>query len=279
MPRLEPAPCAFVDVPADWALQQRIDCGWLHVRESRGKQDSRTLKLWVAIARADVVGNSDAPLLYLHGGPGYATVDYFFPYFPKSKTWPALRKTRDLVFLGQRGTGRSQPGFCPELKRTFESIQVQSPPPHEALQRRRAAYAACRPKMLSQGFDFGAYNSSATVEDAEDLRRALDVRQWNLYGISYGTLVGRAGIRAACERRSSIRCTHPTRRMVRSRSPAPRSPFTPCNAAAIAMPPAVHAFPTSLAVCSWQPRDSTRRHSRSLKADGSPAPSCCLRSG
>lgn len=190
VPRFESAPCAFADVPADWASQQRIDCGWLHVHQSRGKADSRTLKLWIAIARADVPESDDAPLLYLNGGPGYATVDYFFPYFPQSKTWPALRKTRDLVFIDQRGTGRSQPAFCPELKRDLETLNQQAPAPREAMQRAIAAYAGCRPKMLAEGFDFAAYNSTATVEDAEDLRRALGVRRWNLYGISYGTLVG-----------------------------------------------------------------------------------------
>lgn len=189
-PRFEPSPCAFVDVPADWALLQRIDCGWLHVRESRDKADSRMLKLWVAIARAETPDPGDAPLLYLHGGPGYATVDYFFPYFPQSQTWPALRGTRDLVFLDQRGTGRSQPAFCPALKRDLEALNQQAPAPRDAMQRTVAAYATCRPKMLAQGFDFGAYNSTATVEDAEDLRRALGLRQWNLYGISYGTRVG-----------------------------------------------------------------------------------------
>lgn len=190
VPRFEPAPCAFLDVAAEWASQQRIDCGWLHVHESRGKNDSRTLTLWVAIARADVPESDDAPFLYLNGGPGYATVDYFFPYFPQSKTLPALRKTRDLVFLDQRGTGRSQPVFCPALKRDLEALNQQAPAPREAMQRTVAAYADCRPKMLADGFDFAAYNSTATVEDAEDLRRALGVRQWNLYGISYGTLVG-----------------------------------------------------------------------------------------
>ena len=190
VPRFEPAPCAFLDVAADWASQQRIACGWLHVHESRGKTDSRTLKLWIAIARADVPDSNDAPFLYLNGGPGYATVDYFFPYFPQSKTLPALRKTRDLVFLDQRGTGRSQPAFCPQLKRDLEALSQQAPAARAALQRTIAAYAACRPRILAEGFDFAAYNSTTTVEDAEDLRRALGVRQWNLYGISYGTLVG-----------------------------------------------------------------------------------------
>ncbi len=189
-PAFEPAPCAFHEVPAEWAAQNRVDCGWLRVPESRGMTNSRTLKLWVAIARADAAGKREAPLLYIHGGPGYATVDYFFPYFPESRTWPAFRKSRDVVYFDQRGTGRSDPTFCKELGVTLEAVDRESPPAREALERNKAAYAACRARMLAEGFDFGAYNSSATVEDAEDLRRALGVSRWNLYGISYGTLIG-----------------------------------------------------------------------------------------
>lgn len=189
-PRFEPAACGFHGVPAQWAVEQRIDCGWLHVSESRGKPDSRKLKLWVAIARADADGKREDPLLYIHGGPGPATVDYFFPYFPQSKTWPAFRRTRDIVFFDQRGTGRSEPAFCKELAATLETVERESPPPREALERSRAAFAACRARMLAEGFDFSAYNSTATVEDAEDLRHALGIARWNLYGISYGTLVG-----------------------------------------------------------------------------------------
>lgn len=188
--RFEPAQCAFKDVPATWAAEHRVDCGWLHVAESRGKPDSRMLRLWVAIAKADQPGTNADPILYIHGGPGYATVDYFFPNFPKGKTWPAFRKTRDIVFFDQRGTGRSGPTFCADLGKTLQAVQQASPPPRESLDQSKAAFAACRPKMLAEGFDFAAYNSTATVEDAEDLRRALGIAQWNVYGISYGSLVG-----------------------------------------------------------------------------------------
>jgi pimeloyl-ACP methyl ester carboxylesterase len=43
--------------------------------------------------------------------------------------------------------------------------------------------------MLATRFDVGSYSTSATVEDAEDLRRALKIGKWSLYGVSYGTLV------------------------------------------------------------------------------------------
>lgn len=188
-----PAPCKFEGVKASWAKQHRIECGWLQVRESRDKPDSRTLKLWVAIARAEAADKRDDPIFYLNGGPGVATVDYFFPHVltnPQSKTWPAFRKDRDLVFLDQRGSGRSEPAFCPELNQTLGQVLKDAPPAREALDRSKAAYAACRVKMLAQGMDFAAYNSTTTVEDAEDLRRALGIGQWNIYGISYGSLVG-----------------------------------------------------------------------------------------
>ena len=69
-------------------------------------------------------------------------------------------------------------------------VHKEAPPAREALDRSKAAYAACRPKMLAQGTDLTAFNSSVTVGDAEDLRRALGFTTWNIYGISYGSLVG-----------------------------------------------------------------------------------------
>src|SRR5690606_38145267 len=144
-PVFEPAACKFEGVPANWAKKHRVECGWLQVRESRGKPDSRTIKLWVAIARAEATDKRDDPILYINGGPGVATVDYIFPYFPKSQTWPAFRKTRDIVYFDQRGTGRSEPTFCPELDKTLEQVHQEAPPAREGLDRGKAAYAVCRP--------------------------------------------------------------------------------------------------------------------------------------
>ena len=185
-PRFEPAACDFKDVDATWPATQHVECGWLHVAQARGAPETRTLKIWTAIARAEKP-SGQPPLLYIHGGPGLGTVDYFFPYFPKSKTWSALRTERDLVFFDQRGTGRSEPAFCPALKPALEALRKQALPPAETLAKSRAAFADCRSKLV--GVDLAALNTTATVEDAEDLRRALKLARWNIYGISYGSLV------------------------------------------------------------------------------------------
>lgn len=189
VPRFEKAPCQFDGVSADWEVHNRVNCGWLHVEESRGTADSRLLKLWVAIARAPGDGPVPDPLLYIHGGPGIATVDTRFPSFVQNATWPVFRERRDVIFFDQRGTGRSQPEFCSELNDTLNAIDVEAPPADEALKRRVDAFTACRKKLLAQGLDFAAYNSRSTAADAEDLRRVLGYPAWNVYGVSYGTWV------------------------------------------------------------------------------------------
>ena len=203
-PTLEPAPCAFDGVPADWAEQHRIDCGWLRVPESRESEGGRTLRLFVAIARARPGVAPAAPMLYIHGGPGIATVDYFFPAFPTSKNWPPFLASRDIVYFDQRGTGRSGPPLCPPLGKSLESADKLTLSPRAALERKRSLYAACRATLQADSFDGRAYNSTATVEDAEDLRRALGVEQWNVYGVSYGTLVGLEYVRRHPDRLRSV---------------------------------------------------------------------------
>ena len=45
----------------------------------------------------------------------------------------------------------------------------------------------CRDRLRRLGVDLSAYNSAASAADVADLRSALDIDEWNLFGISYGT--------------------------------------------------------------------------------------------
>jgi pimeloyl-ACP methyl ester carboxylesterase len=49
--------------------------------------------------------------------------------------------------------------------------------------------------MLAQGIDFAFYNSTASAQDLDDLRRALGLEQWNLFRASYGTRLALTAMR------------------------------------------------------------------------------------
>jgi pimeloyl-ACP methyl ester carboxylesterase len=50
-----------------------------------------------------------------------------------------------------------------------------------------AAVATCRERLAPTGVDFAAYNSLENAADHADLRAALGIKEWNLYGVSYGS--------------------------------------------------------------------------------------------
>jgi pimeloyl-ACP methyl ester carboxylesterase len=87
-------------------------------------------------------------------------------------TTPAIRDVvvdRDWVFFDQRGGGRSVPQlFCKPDDDWFKLVKT------------------CRDQLIKQGVDLSQYNSARISSDMEALRKALGVKQWNVWGASYG---------------------------------------------------------------------------------------------
>ena len=50
-----------------------------------------------------------------------------------------------------------------------------------------AATKACHDRLVAEGVDLSAFNTSENSADFADLRKALKIEQWNVYGLSYGT--------------------------------------------------------------------------------------------
>jgi pimeloyl-ACP methyl ester carboxylesterase len=76
---------------------------------------------------------------------------------------------------------------CPELDRYYAhqvGLLYDAPSTGRA---QAAAAAACRRRLVARGIDLSAYNTTENEADFVDLRRALKVRHWNVYGYSYGT--------------------------------------------------------------------------------------------
>jgi pimeloyl-ACP methyl ester carboxylesterase len=62
-------------------------------------------------------------------------------------------------------------------------------PTTEARAARRAALMACRDEAIANGIDMKDFGTVVTAQDFDTVRRALGVKQWDVFGVSYGTTV------------------------------------------------------------------------------------------
>lgn len=194
---LQPAPCAFKGVPAGFEKSHQVECGWVTVPLHHDKPHGKSIRLWTARIKATEPEVWDDPILYINGGPGIATVDEIAPYLDESKSITLFRKSRDVILFDQRGSGRSEDALCPDLAKALNDIDAAGLDPVVEGDRERAAFAKCRSGIVQKGGDLDVYTTSATVLDLESLRRAYDVKQWNLLSISYGSLVALHAMRVS----------------------------------------------------------------------------------
>jgi pimeloyl-ACP methyl ester carboxylesterase len=174
---LAPAVEECRDNPVDGAR-----CVTVRVPEDHARPDGRQLRLRVVVLPATGPSASDDPIVFLAGGPGGAATG-----FARWHVRHPLRRTRDLVFADQRGTGGSSDLRCqfystPPAGRFDDFIPVAKVP-------------ACR-ERLERSADLTQYTTMASVADLEAIRRALGYRALNLAGGSYGTRLALEYVRA-----------------------------------------------------------------------------------
>src|SRR3982751_5483166 len=106
-------------------LATTAQCGTIEVPENRAKPDGRKISIFAAILPANTVTPRDDPLLILAGGPGQAASN--LAAFAARLT--EIRRTRDVVLIDQRGTGRSSPLTCAAFKPRDEEVFETDPVP------------------------------------------------------------------------------------------------------------------------------------------------------
>ncbi|MFC9612636.1 alpha/beta fold hydrolase [Streptomyces sp. NPDC056938] len=179
--RYEPGPCPKTPEPIPELKGAR--CGTLIVPENRAKPNGRQIKLGVAIVPALAAKPKADPIVWLAGGPGDDAVGE-----AKMAVDGGLNRDRDVIFMSQRGTYSATPRLtCPNIDK-FNARAVglvYDAPSTERLH--VEATKACHDRLAARGNDLSAYNDTESAADYADLRAALRIKQWNLYGISYGT--------------------------------------------------------------------------------------------
>jgi pimeloyl-ACP methyl ester carboxylesterase len=180
-PTFAAGPCNE-DVPAD----PRIECGTLTVPVDRGDPEGAKAQLPVAIVHPPPgVEKKPDPVVYFSGGPGFPGLTNAAGFL--NRDWVT---DRDVVLFDQRGTGRATPNLdCPEVyDGAFAALGAAAPPDAEGAAA-LDVMKRCRAALVAQGIDLSKFSTRITGDDVADLRRALGIEEWNLFGVSYGTAV------------------------------------------------------------------------------------------
>jgi len=176
------APCTLEGVAGE------ARCGIYTVREDRDSRApiGRTVGLSVIVLEAlEPANKRPDPFFMLAGGPGDAP-SFNARFF--SRVFHDIRKTRDIVLVDLRGTGKSSPLLCPELAEpgsngVYDDNLLSIP-----------AVRACRAR-LEQRRDLTKYTTEIAVDDLEEIRQYLGYGPINLYGTSYGSRVAQVYMR------------------------------------------------------------------------------------
>ncbi|RWE23921.1 MAG: alpha/beta hydrolase [Mesorhizobium sp.] len=179
-------PCWF-EVPPD----RTMTCGVLSVPENRKKKTGNQVTLSAIVFEPE--RERHEPIVFLTGGPGQPAdisnredIDGWWEFIG-AQSWMIGRR---VVVVDQRGIGKSAP--------TLDCSQYFEPDHWNAILKSVAAdnnfgsfqkkeLVACRTALVAKGIDLDAYNTEENAEDINDLRNALGIEKWVLYGISYGT--------------------------------------------------------------------------------------------
>lgn len=168
--RLPLTPCTFE------GLEVEVLCGTLEVFENRSIRAGRKIALNVVVVPSLIATPTDAPLFFFEGGPGVAATDAVWMFVEDS----SFRRTRDVVLVDIRGTGKSNPLHCDLLGDPVDLQNYLNDMYPDSL------VAACR-EQLDSIADLTQYTTPIVVEDLEDVRRWLGYERIDVMGLSYGT--------------------------------------------------------------------------------------------
>ncbi|MEO1171508.1 MAG: alpha/beta hydrolase [Myxococcota bacterium] len=173
-PDLDWQPCRLEAQP--FLPTERAECTTVVVPVNYDEPDGKTIELFVAKVPSLAATSRPDPLVLIAGGPGQSTEEY---YMVARGAFSRVRLKRDIIIVDQRGTGKSARMDCPEQEDAeFEELSDE---------RIEAAVKSCLDQLPH---DPRYFTTSVAVDDLDRVRAALGVKNWNVFGISYGTRVG-----------------------------------------------------------------------------------------
>ncbi len=160
-------------------VDNAVHCAKFEVFENRETKTGRKIALNIVVLTASARIKEPDPIFLFAGGPGQAATDLV----PTAKMiLGTLNTKRDIVFIDQRGTGKSNLLTCkfptddnPDMANTEKRRQLTL-----------KLYTECRDKLAEKA-DLTQYGTTTAMADYDEVRAALGYDKINLWGASYGT--------------------------------------------------------------------------------------------
>lgn len=219
-----------------------VQCGYLTVLENRAKPDGRHIRIFVMRAPAVSATPKREPVVYLSGGPGGAgsfEVAFMLQH--------GINADREVIFVDQRGTHRADPLLaCPGWEQfIFDAVSLPFAADSSTTTDTEVV-KACRDQLAATGIDLAAYNTTENAADIAELRVALGIDSWNVYGVSYGSRLALTVLRDHPQGIRSVvldSVSPPTVNIVETWWSAPASSFKAIFAACAAQAACAKAYP------------------------------------
>ncbi|MFG6430202.1 alpha/beta fold hydrolase [Roseateles sp. LYH14W] len=165
-------PCRIAGIPNE------LQCGSLQRPLDPARPDGAKVDIHYLVVPAMARNKQPDAVLMLAGGPGQSAINVAPRVLQRLSR---LGNRRDLVFIDQRGTGKSAPLDCPDDSKLPITEQLDT-----AAQMKRLDACRATLEKLPYG-DLRFFTTTIAMQDMDAVREALGVPQWNLIGGSYGT--------------------------------------------------------------------------------------------
>ena len=174
---------AFGDEPALTpcrvaGIRNEVQCGRVTRPLDPAAPDGRKIEVHYVVVPAMARRKLPDAVFLLAGGPGQSAIKVAPQTLP---LFTRLNNRRDIVFVDQRGTGRSAPLDCEDLR--HRPLADQADPQLQVTQ-----LAKCRETLQRLPYgDLRFFTTTLAMQDLDAVRRRLGFERINLVGGSYGT--------------------------------------------------------------------------------------------
>lgn len=169
--------CHSPDFPQD------VQCGVVQRPLNPAEPNGKKIEIHYMVVPSQDRNKLPDALFLLAGGPGQSAIKV--AGFGKA-VLNRLNQRRDLVFVDQRGTGRSAPLQCPALEDDGDKDDFEN-----SIENGAELALQCLKKLQALPYgDLQYFSTSIAVQDLEAVRLAQGYGPINLVGVSYGTRVG-----------------------------------------------------------------------------------------